>query len=260
MICDVDKLIAYTQGELRVDEAAILREHLETCGPCRQYVAAVERLEMCLRESLSVPENAPSLTDSVMAGLPAVPHAGQSPRRMKTWAMRLGISAATAALVFAAWLGYRGHEPIGTKAPERRVLVSPSPKPAEPERRPAVGQVRPALPRFAMSEQWQFGAASPCALGPRNDIDNSSPCAWELRSGGNTVERKDEVVVVLDDQGNKDVFVRGPASIGSPIDLFDLDARFGPEPRPAEDSHLSERSKDYDEFERDSLPPDEDRG
>ena len=93
-----------------------------------------------------------------------------------------------------------------------------------------------------------------------NGIDNSSPCAWEMRSGGNTIERKDEVVVVLDEQGKRDVFVRGPASIGPPVDLFDLDARFGPELRPAEDSHLSERFRNYDKFERDSLPTDEGRG
>jgi len=110
-----DRLAAFVEGELDASASAVVREHLEACGKCRERLQRVEQ-GVALARGLAAAAPSPRRWAAVRPAI--VARAGASDRRRA--AMPFAWAAAAAVLLLGAGLVFvrsRGDDPVFTSAP-----------------------------------------------------------------------------------------------------------------------------------------------
>jgi len=114
-------LDAYIDGELEVDAALKLEEHLGACAPCRTRMDRLAALRAALRGNIDAEKAPRGLRARLEAAyLPAAP----APARLLSWRWGLALAApGLAALAIALWLAFAVPAPFaGADGADVRVV------------------------------------------------------------------------------------------------------------------------------------------
>ncbi len=167
-------LALYVEGDLPVEDAALLERHLRDCAGCRAFLQSLQESQHWLKSMAADPlaeDEVGTVWHRVLAASVLAPATGRSPRMVPTGRVYgfVAVAAALAFLIVGTWVhrsSRRGPVPAqppvadatGALWPEERQREQAAPSPGTPS----------AAPGAAGLAQGASGAPTPTVAHPRS--------------------------------------------------------------------------------------------